>query len=176
MAVCVGAATDVGVDPAVPVVRALLRGGDLIKKNADHSYGGFLNRMAEAGTPVEAEAGFSRNMLMSALTGDDIAEIDCPDAPLELRPGDRVILSSDGLDTLSQALGFFLNPLGVVLATLPASLLSGWLPSRLELHGLSGSPVEQETEEVQVRLRRLEILAVGDHRQPHPFQRHCQSR
>ncbi len=78
----------------------LLRGNDLVKKNADHSYGGFLDRMAEAGTPVEAEAGFSRNMLMSALTGDDIAEIDCPESPLQLKRGDRVILSSDGLDTL----------------------------------------------------------------------------
>jgi len=80
----------------------LLRDGDLIKKNADHSYGGFLDRMAEAGTPVEAEAGFSRNMLMSALTGDDIAEIDCPESSLQLRRGDRIILSSDGLDTLDK--------------------------------------------------------------------------
>lgn len=78
----------------------LLRDGVLAKKNADHSYGGFLDRMAEAGTPVEAEQGFSRNMLMSALTGDDIAEIDCPEEPLVLTAGDRVILSSDGLDTL----------------------------------------------------------------------------
>lgn len=78
----------------------LLRSGTLTKKNADHSYGGFLDRMAEAGTPVEAEAGFSRNMLMSALTGDDIAEIDCPESSLSLKRGDRLILSSDGLDTL----------------------------------------------------------------------------
>ena len=78
----------------------LLRSGTLTKKNADHSYGGFLDRMAEAGTPVEAEAGFSRNMLMSALTGDDIAEIDCPESALPLKRGDRLILSSDGLDTL----------------------------------------------------------------------------
>jgi formylglycine-generating enzyme required for sulfatase activity/serine/threonine protein phosphatase PrpC len=80
----------------------LLRDGKLTKKNADHSYGGFLDRMALAGTPVEAEAGFSRNMLMSALTGDDIAEVDCPEDPLPLRPGDRIILSSDGLDTLTE--------------------------------------------------------------------------
>ncbi|MGE0485847.1 MAG: SUMF1/EgtB/PvdO family nonheme iron enzyme [Gammaproteobacteria bacterium] len=79
----------------------LLRGGELSKRNADHSYGGFLDRMAAAGTPVEAEAGFSRNMLMSALTGDDIAEIDCPAEALTLVSGDRVILSSDGLDTLA---------------------------------------------------------------------------
>ncbi|MEM7542928.1 MAG: SUMF1/EgtB/PvdO family nonheme iron enzyme [Pseudomonadota bacterium] len=80
----------------------LLRAGELSKRNADHSYGGFLDRMAEAGTPVEPEAGFSRNMLMSALTGEDIAEIDCPAEGLELEDGDRVILCSDGVDTLSR--------------------------------------------------------------------------
>ena len=80
----------------------LIRKGEVKKKNADHSYGGFLDRMAAEGTPVEAEAGFSRNMLMSALTGEDIAEIDCPETPLELEAGDRIIVASDGVDTLSQ--------------------------------------------------------------------------
>ncbi|HMM75711.1 MAG TPA: SUMF1/EgtB/PvdO family nonheme iron enzyme [Gammaproteobacteria bacterium] len=79
----------------------LVRDGKVVKKNADHSYGGFLARMAEAGKPIEPEAGFSRNMLMSALTGDEIADIDCPDGPLELQAGDRVVIASDGLDTLS---------------------------------------------------------------------------
>ena len=79
----------------------LIRNNEMKKKNADHSYGGFLDRMAAEGTPVEAEAGFSRNMLMSALTGEDIAEIDCPEA-LELQSGDRLIIASDGLDTLSE--------------------------------------------------------------------------
>lgn len=78
----------------------LLRGDSLVKQNADHSYGGFLDRMAAAGTPAEAEAGFSRNMLMSALTGSEISEIDCPQSPVALRPGDRLIIASDGLDTL----------------------------------------------------------------------------
>lgn len=78
----------------------LIRNGQFSKHNADHSYGGFLDRMADNGTPVEPEAGFSRNMLMSALTGEDIAEIDCPTDPLLLEPGDRVLLCSDGLDTL----------------------------------------------------------------------------
>ncbi|MCC7412968.1 MAG: SUMF1/EgtB/PvdO family nonheme iron enzyme [Gammaproteobacteria bacterium] len=79
----------------------LLRDNQLRKKNADHSYGGFLDRMAAEGKAVEPEPGFSRNMLMSALTGDDIADIDCPQTPLELQPGDRIIIASDGLDTLS---------------------------------------------------------------------------
>ncbi len=79
----------------------LLRDGELSKINADHSYGAFLDRMEAAGNPVEAEAGFARNMLMSALTGDEIAETDCPAEPLPLQAGDRIILASDGLDTLS---------------------------------------------------------------------------
>ena len=79
----------------------LLRNKELIKKNADHSYGGFLDRMAEAGTPVEPEEGLARNMLMSAITGDEINEIDVPDEPFELQPGDRILICSDGMDTLS---------------------------------------------------------------------------
>jgi formylglycine-generating enzyme required for sulfatase activity/serine/threonine protein phosphatase PrpC len=79
----------------------LLRNKELRKKNADHSYGGFLDRMAAEGKAVEPEPGFSRNMLMSAVTGEDISDIDCPATPLELQAGDRVIICSDGLDTLT---------------------------------------------------------------------------
>ena len=79
----------------------LLRSKELIKKNADHSYGGFLDRMAAAGTPVEPEPGLARNMLMSAVTGDEINEIDVSQEPFLLQAGDRVLLASDGLDTLS---------------------------------------------------------------------------
>lgn len=79
----------------------LVRDREIKKQNADHSYGGFLARMAEQGKPIEPEAGFSRNMLMSALTGDEIADIDCPETPLDLRVGDRLVIASDGLDTLS---------------------------------------------------------------------------
>ena len=79
----------------------LVRDRELTKKNADHSYGGFLDRMEAEGTPVEPEPGLSRNMLMSAITGEDINEIDVPANPFELLAGDRIILCSDGLDTLS---------------------------------------------------------------------------
>jgi formylglycine-generating enzyme required for sulfatase activity/serine/threonine protein phosphatase PrpC len=79
----------------------LVRDRKLTKKNADHSYGGFLDRMEADGTPVEPEPGLSRNMLMSAITGEDINEIDVPANPFELQTGDRIILCSDGLDTLS---------------------------------------------------------------------------
>jgi formylglycine-generating enzyme required for sulfatase activity/serine/threonine protein phosphatase PrpC len=79
----------------------LVRNRELIKKNADHSYGGFLDRMEADGTPVEAEPGLSRNMLMSAITGEDINEIDVSTTPLELEADDKIVLCSDGLDTLS---------------------------------------------------------------------------
>ena len=80
----------------------LLRDRKLTKLNADHSYGGFLDRMEAAGTPVDAEPGLSRNMLMSAVTGTDIAEIDCPPSPFTLEHDDKLIVCSDGLDTLSE--------------------------------------------------------------------------
>jgi formylglycine-generating enzyme required for sulfatase activity/serine/threonine protein phosphatase PrpC len=79
----------------------LLRDRDLDKKNEDHSYGGYLDRMNAQGMSIEPEPGLSRNMLMSAMTGDDIAEIDCPNEHVQLLPGDRLIVASDGLDTLS---------------------------------------------------------------------------
>lgn len=79
----------------------LVRDREITKKNADHSYGGFLDRMEADGTPVEPEPGLSRNMLMSAITGEEINEIDVPANPFELQAGDRIILCSDGLDTLS---------------------------------------------------------------------------
>ncbi|MFN2301940.1 MAG: PP2C family serine/threonine-protein phosphatase, partial [Gammaproteobacteria bacterium] len=78
----------------------IVRDGELIKKNADHSYGAYLDLMEAKGTPVAPDPSLRRNMLMSAMSGDDIAMIDCPDESFELVPGDRVIVSSDGLDTL----------------------------------------------------------------------------
>lgn len=81
----------------------LLRKGELRKLNADHSYGGFLARLGQEGQPMKAQSGFSHNMLMSAMTGDEIAEIDCPEQDFELLAGDRLLVASDGLDTLSHA-------------------------------------------------------------------------
>ena len=80
----------------------LLRDKKLIKKNADHSYGAFLDRMEAAGTPVEPEPGLARNMLMSAVMGDEIDEIDVSYEPFDLQAGDRIMICSDGMDTLSE--------------------------------------------------------------------------
>ncbi|MFK8066988.1 MAG: SUMF1/EgtB/PvdO family nonheme iron enzyme [Gammaproteobacteria bacterium] len=74
----------------------------LTKKNADHSYGGYLDRMAAEGNPVKDNDGYSRHMLLSALTGESIPAIDCPEQPVKLENGDQILLCSDGIDTLDQ--------------------------------------------------------------------------
>jgi formylglycine-generating enzyme required for sulfatase activity/serine/threonine protein phosphatase PrpC len=78
----------------------LVRDRELIKQNADHSYGAYLDMMKEQGMEIDEQAGMSRNMLMSAMTGEEISSIDVAENPIKLRPGDRVIVASDGLDTL----------------------------------------------------------------------------
>jgi formylglycine-generating enzyme required for sulfatase activity/serine/threonine protein phosphatase PrpC len=79
----------------------VVRDKKLIKKNADHSYGGYLDAMAAKGTPVEPEAGLARNMLMSAITGDELSLVDVSQEPFEMQKGDRILICSDGIDTLS---------------------------------------------------------------------------
>lgn len=78
----------------------LLRDRELTKQNADHSYGAYLDMMKEQGMEMEVQEGMSRNMLMSAMTGEEISSIDVSETPIKVRPGDRIIVASDGLDTL----------------------------------------------------------------------------
>jgi hypothetical protein len=56
--------------------------------------------MAQEGKEVQPDPSFGKTMLMSALMGEEIPKIDCSQAPVELKQGDRLIVSSDGLDTL----------------------------------------------------------------------------
>ena len=78
----------------------LIRDRELIKQNADHSYGAYIDMMRDQGMDIEEQPGMSRNMLMSAMTGEEISSIDCPEHPVKLKVGDRLIICSDGLDTL----------------------------------------------------------------------------
>jgi serine/threonine protein phosphatase PrpC len=79
----------------------LLRNNVLQKKNANHSYGAYLDQMAAQGTPIEPKPGCVRNMLLSSITGGAINLVDCPQARLQLEEGDRIIIATDGLDTLN---------------------------------------------------------------------------
>ena len=89
----------------------LVRESGIAKINEDHSYGGFIDRMEAEGKFVEPDPGLTRNMLMSAITGEEVNEIDCPNIPRELYPEDRVLICTDGMDTLSngQMLEFLAN-------------------------------------------------------------------
>lgn len=77
----------------------LYRGGRLSQLNADHSLAPQIDHMVAQGL-MNFEAAQNhpqRNCLTSALTGGDIAEIDCPQKPLCLLADDVIISASDGL-------------------------------------------------------------------------------
>lgn len=82
----------------------LWRGGALRRLNADHSMAPQIDLMVARGM-MDAETGRNhpqRSCLTSALTGDPLAEVDCPETPLALEPGDLVLVASDGIMTLPE--------------------------------------------------------------------------
>jgi len=81
----------------------LLRDGTLRQINEDHSLAPQIDYMVETGL-LSAEQGRAhpeRNCLVSALAGGDIPHVDCPVDGSLLRPGDLVILATDGLQYLN---------------------------------------------------------------------------
>ena len=83
----------------------LYRNGKLSQLNEDHSMAPQIDFMVQAGL-LDAEAAINhpdRNCLVSVLMGSKIAKIDCPAQPYELKAGDIVICSSDGLQFLTNA-------------------------------------------------------------------------
>jgi serine/threonine protein phosphatase PrpC len=82
----------------------LLRDGMLKRLNDDHSMGPQIDLMAKNGM-IDAETARThpqRNCLTSALTGNDIPELDCPARRLDLEDGDIVVLASDGLQSVAE--------------------------------------------------------------------------
>jgi len=77
-------------------------GNQIRRINADHSMAQQLDAAAARGeiTPEEARNSSSRNILLSALTGDPITRVDQSKAARALGKGDWIILASDGLETL----------------------------------------------------------------------------
>jgi PPM family protein phosphatase len=83
----------------------LYRAGQLKQLNEDHSMGPQIDFMAQAGL-LDAKLAANhpdRNCLVSVLMGSDISKIDCPAQPVELKAGDIVVCSSDGLQFLTNA-------------------------------------------------------------------------
>ena len=78
-------------------------GTSIRRINADHSMAVQLDAAAERGeiTREEAANSSSRNVLLSALTGDPITRVDQSKSGQVLAPGDWIILASDGIETLT---------------------------------------------------------------------------
>ena len=83
----------------------LVRKGEIVRLNEDHSLAPEIDRLAELGhiSWAAAQADPNRHVLRSALTGTTIEMIDRPRAPLLLEPDDMVILASDGIHSLAEA-------------------------------------------------------------------------
>ncbi len=83
----------------------LYRNGQLTQLNEDHSMGPQIDFMAQSGL-LDAKLAANhpdRNCLVSVLMGAKISKIDCPTEPLDLKAGDIVVCSSDGLQFLTNA-------------------------------------------------------------------------
>lgn len=74
----------------------------LERVNEDHSMASRLDRAAELGEISwdEAKNSDSRNVLLSALSGDFIRKVDFCVEPRALQPGDWLIIASDGIEVL----------------------------------------------------------------------------
>lgn len=78
----------------------LWRQGALRRLNADHSMRAVYEKFICPGGMTRKEAMAGGHVLRSAVTGEDIPLIDEPHRPLPILPGDRLILASDGLESL----------------------------------------------------------------------------
>ena len=83
----------------------LYRNGKLSQLNEDHSMAPQIDFMVKSGLmdPQVAANHPDRNCLISVLMGTRIPKIDCPVKPFELKTGDIVVCSSDGLQFLTNA-------------------------------------------------------------------------
>jgi protein phosphatase len=83
----------------------LVREGEIVLLNEDHSLAPELDKLAAAGKMSwrDARRDPRRHFLRSALTGSEIELVDRSHRPLALQPDDIVILASDGIHALSHA-------------------------------------------------------------------------
>lgn len=81
----------------------LLRGGRLLRLNADHSMRGLLREYTLPGGMTPKEIARSGHCLRSAVTGGEMTLIDAPKMPYPLLRGDLILLASDGADELLES-------------------------------------------------------------------------
>ncbi|WP_439542955.1 PP2C family protein-serine/threonine phosphatase [Hyphomicrobium sp.] len=80
----------------------LFRAPEVLRLNADHSLGAYLDDQVRRNqiAPGEAQNNPYRNALRSALTGKALELVDLQGEPYKLSSGDWIILASDGITTL----------------------------------------------------------------------------
>lgn len=81
------------------------RNGKMQQLNEDHSMAPQIDFMVKSGL-LDEEAGRNhpdRNCLTSVILGDRVAKSDCPATPYDMQVGDIVVVSSDGLQYLEEA-------------------------------------------------------------------------
>jgi len=83
----------------------LVRGGEIVLLNEDHSLAPEIDKLAAAGkiSWEQARNDPRRHFLRSALTGTEIDLVDRSHRPLALHAGDVVVLASDGIQTLEHS-------------------------------------------------------------------------
>ena len=82
----------------------LYRKGKMEQINEDHSMVPLIKQLIDEGK-LKPEAVFThphRNALRSVMGGCEVDLIDCPRKALQLRPGDIVVVASDGIQSLSE--------------------------------------------------------------------------
>ncbi len=82
----------------------LLRAGKLSQLNEDHSMAPQIDFMAKQGL-LDEEAAKNhpdRNCLTSVILGERVAKSDCPMKPFDIKVGDIIVVSSDGLQYLEE--------------------------------------------------------------------------
>ena len=86
-------------------VRAARAGdaGGMDRLNDDHSTRPLLDNLVRLGQLTEEDAAGSGHQLRSAVIGAGLKLVDEEAGPVELGAGDRLILASDGLETLAQS-------------------------------------------------------------------------
>ncbi|MGR3322545.1 MAG: PP2C family protein-serine/threonine phosphatase [Pseudooceanicola sp.] len=80
----------------------LFRDRTMTRLNADHSMAPRIDALVKRGL-IDAESGRThpqRHCLTSALTGENVGEVDCPDEPYPLAEGDVIVMASDGVQVL----------------------------------------------------------------------------
>ena len=82
----------------------LFTAGRLVRLNADHSMAPVLDRLVDTGelSVEEAQTDRRRNMLRSAVTDTAADLVDCAYRSCRLRPGDFLLIASDGIETLDE--------------------------------------------------------------------------